>query len=453
MEITLINHACVKIRTNNVGVLCDPWIDGSVFNDGWRLLIATPLSVDHIMEGVSHIWISHEHPDHFSPKFLAAIAGTYAKEVPILFQKTHDGRVASFCRSRGFTVHELTDGEATELGNGVRARIGKADFYDSWLLLEDRNTRVLNLNDCPLRSRRALGRLRARVGEPDVLLTQFSYAAWKGGRLNKHFRIAAAVEKLETVATQIAVLRPKSVIPFASLAYFSSVENAYLNDAVNTPASAAKAIANAGSTPVVLFPGDQWQVGETHLNDYALERFAAVYASRDSFPQSSQPTSVTALQLQAKFEAYQKRVFAKNSRWLMVVLRRLPVSGAFRPVRIRLTDLDLLCSVSVVDGMVSLPAGPSEVEMHSTSLAFIFDQDFGFDTLTVNGRFEATSDGFVKLVRAFSIGSLNAMGLSLSWRLAGNPRVVWILVRRLASVLARLAAPEEGLDSRSEHVG
>jgi len=147
MQITLINHACVKIAIGDVAVLCDPWIDGPVFNFGWDLLIKTPMDIDAIMAGVTHIWISHEHPDHFSPKFLDEIARQYAGRVPILFQETRDRRVKTFCESRGFTVIELPDRVRRPLG-GIEVMCGTSEFYDSWLYLSDGNSRVLNLNDC-----------------------------------------------------------------------------------------------------------------------------------------------------------------------------------------------------------------------------------------------------------------------------------------------------------------
>ncbi len=68
------------------------------------------------------------------------------------------------------------------------------------------------------------------IGPVDVLLTQFSYAAWKGGRDNKALRQAAAREKLVTVRRQIECLQPKFVIPFASFIYFSHADNFYLNN-------------------------------------------------------------------------------------------------------------------------------------------------------------------------------------------------------------------------------
>ena len=62
--------------------------------------------------------------------------------------------------------------------------------------------------------------------------------------------------------------------------------------------------------------------------------------------------------------------------------------------------------------------------MHSESLAFIFKNDFGYDTLTVNGCFEASKDGFIKATRSFAIGSLNSMGLKLNYKLIFNYNLI-----------------------------
>src|SRR4030095_16437422 len=96
------------------------------------------------------------------------------------------------------------------------------------------------------------------TGPIDLLLTQFSYAAWKGGRANAHFRQLAAARKLETMAAQIHALAPRHVLPFASLVDFSNEENSSLNDHITRPADAAAAIAAAGAEPAILFPGDTW---------------------------------------------------------------------------------------------------------------------------------------------------------------------------------------------------
>ena len=446
MRLTLINHACCKVETGGLGFLFDPWTEGSAFNAGWDLLIPTAMSFDEIMRGVSFIWISHEHPDHFSPAFLIRVAKAYGSTVTVLFQTTHDRRVANFCRSQGLAVQELADGVPTQLGATVTVTCGAYYFYDSWLYLTDGSQSLLNLNDCPARTAQDIRRIGRLAPEPTVLLSQFSYAAWKGGRDNRAFRAAAAAQKLETLAAQIRNLRPRFTLPFASLIYFSNEENSYLNDAVNTPRKAADAIAAAGATPVVLYPGDAWQVGDAPAgNDVALARYDRRYGELRLLPRRGAGASVSLEELRPAFAAYRDRVFARNSRWLIVLLSRLKPLGVFQPVRVRLSDLDCVVVVSVVSGLSDAPKQDraADVAMHSSSLLFLFKNEFGFDTLTVNGRFEAGADGFSRMMRSFAIGSLNALGLSLSWRLTLSLRLVLILVRHLLGVLARLRKPEE----------
>ena len=111
--------------------------------------------------------------------------------------------------------------------------------------------------------------------------------------------------------------------------------------------------------------------------------------------------------------------------------------GAFHPVVIRLTDLGTTVSVSIVDGFAVAPDA-EDVAMHSSSLSFLFNNPFGFDTLTVNGRFETSPDGFGKMTKSLAIGSLNAMGLAVSPRLVMNLRVILMLLRRLTLVVRNM---------------
>jgi hypothetical protein len=101
----------------------------------------------------------------------------------------------------------------------------------------------------------------------------------------------------------------------------------------------------------------------------------------------------------------------------------------------------------VVDGFAAAPDAPEDVAMHSGSLSFLFNNPFGFDTLTVNGRFEATPEGFGKMTKSLAIGSLNAMGLAVSPKLVMNFKVVLMLLRRLAAVVRNMAAGNRAAES------
>ena len=76
--------------------------------------------------------------------------------------------------------------------------------------------------------------------------------------------------------------------------------------------------------------------------------------------------------------------------------------------------------------------------MHSESLQFIFKNDFGFDTLTVNGCFESTKEGFIKSTKSFALGTLNSMGLKLNILLIFNIKLIFFFLDLLKKVVKKL---------------
>jgi UDP-MurNAc hydroxylase len=271
-----------------------------------------------------------------------------------------------------------------------------------------------------------------------LMLSQFSYAAWKGGKDDRVFREEAAKKKRDTLTVQTRILKPCYTLPFASFIYFSNVENAYLNDAMNTPRTAAETLTAAGTIPVVLYPGEEWEIGAPHDNAPALARYDERLAELPHLPLRGPGESVSLEPLQEAFAAYRARMMAQNSRLLIALLRKLPFLGTFQPITIRLTDLDMLISFSLLDGIAVLPCGTADVAMHSSSLLFLLKNDFGYDTLTVNGRFTCSTEGFAKMTRALGIGSLNTMGIRIAPSLVFNLRVLMILLGKLRQVMTRM---------------
>ena len=98
--IQFVNHASVIINYDEISILSDPWYNGSVFHNGWRLIHEMDENeTANIVEKITHIYISHEHPDHFQPTFfLGKKIQKIIKEkkIKILFQKTKDKRVLNF---------------------------------------------------------------------------------------------------------------------------------------------------------------------------------------------------------------------------------------------------------------------------------------------------------------------------------------------------------------------
>ena len=72
MKIIWVNHASFIFEHSNIRLICDPWLSGTAFNEGWHLLAETKFKLKDFSQ-ITHIWISHEHPDHFSPATLKKI--------------------------------------------------------------------------------------------------------------------------------------------------------------------------------------------------------------------------------------------------------------------------------------------------------------------------------------------------------------------------------------------
>jgi UDP-MurNAc hydroxylase len=441
MLIELVNHACVKIKLSAGALLCDPWLSGSAFNDGWELLVPTPLEASSILAGVGYIWLSHEHPDHFSPRFLDAIAPKQAAAITVMHHERASRGLKEYLRQRHFRTLEMAEDRPYRLPGGIIAVCGSVGWYDHWLYLCDGNRSLLNLNDCALTDRQAARRLAAWTGVPDLLLSQFSYAAWPGPRTDRAARLRAADYKLAGLAAQIAGIRPAFVIPFASLVYFAHEENGHLNDCINSPRRAAQTIAGAGATPVVLYPGQRWEVGVAHDNRAALQAYDEVYGRRLELPLHRPAQSVSLTELARSAEDYRARLLARNSARAMRWVGKLPLLEALSPLRVRLHDLKDDVMVSPLHGLQPVATGPApDVTMHSSSLAYLLAHDFGYDTLLVNGRFDADWRGFARMAKSLGLDVLNASGWQLGAASLMHPGGLAALWRGLKALRPGAAA-------------
>ena len=88
-KIEFVNHASYIIEHGGIRLITDPWIEGTAFNEGWSLIEPTHLQYTDFKD-ITHIWFSHEHPDHFSPPNLKSIPEELRKNITVLFQYTKD---------------------------------------------------------------------------------------------------------------------------------------------------------------------------------------------------------------------------------------------------------------------------------------------------------------------------------------------------------------------------
>ena len=415
VAIEFVNHASFILEFGGVRVINDPWLFGSAFNDGWRLLRDYPFDLERFSE-IDYIWISHEHPDHFSPLVLNSIPENIREGVTVLFQKTIDRKVVDFCSSIGFNTRELIHNEPVTLGDRFSVVCGTVPMYDSWIMYDCDGLKVLNINDCIVDGDARAEDIQRLVGSVDLLFTQFSYAGWKGNPEDTALRRTSAASKLEAMKKQIEVFKPEWTVPFASFAYFSHEENRHSNDCVNRPQDAVRAIKGTGSKAVVMYPGDEWTVATEWDNGPALTRYEHDYDL--SGKKFSDSPGVTDSELIDAANSYIDRIGSRNNRLILKLLKWIPLMGLLRPLDIFVYDLRSTYAFSLQRGLTKRQDdGQYDIKLHSSSLCYLLRFEWGLDTLVINGRFEADMKGFAKMKKTFTLGPLNNTGRGVRFRL------------------------------------
>ncbi len=441
MNIEFVNHSSFLAATGAVRLLCDPWLDGTAFNDGWALLSPTAFGADRFRD-VTHIWFSHEHPDHFSPVTLRQIAPEHRAQITILYQTTSDGKVAKFCRGAGFKdVLELTPDRWYDLAPGVSVRCEAWTAGDSWLAMRAPGATLLNLNDCAIYLPEEVAAIREKVGPVDLLATQFSISAWDGNPEERGRLEAGARAMLDRMVVHANGTSARWVLPFASFVWFCHEENFYLNAFHNRVDQAADQLRmRTSSEPIVLYPGERWEIGAAHDSAPAIRRYARDYdslATRERIRSARVPVDELvaagneycarlqkesdSLRLRLRFARQElRRRLAASTRigdriQALATLLVLGVPEAF----VYLDDLQQAFRFTVFHGLrpAQRRREDCDLAMGSDSLRYAFQQLWGGESLQVNGRFrELRPDGRFALFGYFWLAAGRNRGERMSWR-------------------------------------
>jgi hypothetical protein len=409
--LTFINHACFTVQNESALLLVDPWLEGPAFNNGWSLLDQSTSNTAMVVQLERsrlpvYIWYSHEHPDHFSVSFVKKLKENFQGKVTFLFRHTLDKRLLGFLRRNEFDVIECAAGVPVALGHDMRITVFPHSDGDSWCLINCGGRTILNLNDCVLASAddcKAVRRQAERIAPGiDFLFTQFGYANWVGNPDQPALRKSAAHEKIDRIALQIAHLKPRVVVPFASFVYFSHPENAYHNAEQNTPQAIIKAPQLASAAHMIRFmqPGgiidlddDATSLGPA--SERAVAHWTALEGHGALLPAQA---PVLLADIEAAFEKYRETVSAG----LLGLPGLLELAGRIRPLAINLMDLQQTVQVSYRNGLKVLdPGAPVHISMASSNVIFIFKNEYGCNTTQVNGRFRSANPAALLLFSQF----------------------------------------------------
>ena len=427
MKIHFVGHACIVAECADTSILMDPWLFGKIFNDSWSAL-PQPKFDPAMLDKVDYIWLSHEHPDHCHFPSLDSFPPAFKARVTVLFQDRDSAKVFGALRKIGYQrFKRLPHRQVVPLSDrpdATKVYCYHAGLMDSALSVLGQSQVIFNANDARISIGECRGILND-VGHVDVLLSQFSLAAYAGFEPHEKYLPQRAKEILENVSSVHRALDAKVTIPFASFMYFSSLDNKYMNNFVNSARDASDHLTRHGQHAAVLYPGDTYEVGAAHDSSQALGQFDHLPALDDRTYDPIQSRTMAEI-----VSAYDNLAAQMREKYSMLLLRLL------RPVTISIPDLEATVSFRLATG--SLEAIDSstrpDLAINSQPLWFGFKFPFGMQTLGVSARF--------KLLRNFNnwkfhriLFSLNNGGVYLRPKYLLTPEMLGYFRSRLGGGL------------------
>jgi len=240
MRVYNVASATVVLETKSAKILVDPWLVDGEYYGSWHHY--PPLELDaKLLESITHIYISHIHPDHLSVRSLELLD----RKIPVLIHSYDSKFLKANIERIGFDVVELPNGESYYFTEDEYLTIYAADNcnpelcskflgcahvetkyqstqIDSLMLLTEGNKTVLNLNDCPIDlTRSVLPVINKKFGQIDFLLVGYCGA----GPFPQCFQLseyemkvageAKSMQFLNQALEYIELIKPKYFMPFA----------------------------------------------------------------------------------------------------------------------------------------------------------------------------------------------------------------------------------------------
>jgi UDP-MurNAc hydroxylase len=427
MKIHFVGHACIVVECADTSIIMDPWLFGKIFNDSLSLL-PEPKFDPAMLDKVDYLWLSHEHPDHCHFPTLDSFPAAFKARVTIIFQDRDYAKVFGAMRKLGYQRFKRLPHRVvvplSDKPDATKVYCYHAGLMDSAMAVLGQRQVIFNANDARISVGECKGILN-EVGHVDVLLNQFSLAAYAGFEPHEKYLPQRAKQIIENVSIVHRALDAKVTIPFASFMYFSSLDNKYINYFVNSARDAASYLTRHGQRAAVLYPGDSYEVGVEHDSSDALTRF-------DQLPSVDERKydpieSKTMAEIVAAYDSLAANMREKYSMLLLQMLR---------PVTIRIPDLDKTVVFRLSKGSLEEIDNASEPDLviNSQPLWFGFKFPFGIQTLGVSARF--------RLLRNFNnwkfhriLFSLNNGGIYLRPKYLLTPEMLGYIRTRLGGGL------------------
>lgn len=420
MKLTMVGHSSIIISDDDRGfsILCDPWLTGRVFNNGWALSPEPALPAE-TLDRVTHLFISHEHPDHFNFPTLKGLPESFKRRVQVVFQENASTKIPEALFRLGFArIKLLGHLEELKLAADASLYIFQHKHLDSALLVKTADSFVVNANDAELTPEICAG-LRKQFGKCDVLASQFSIAGSQGVESILEIEARGVVGKL---ILQAQKLEAATVVPFASFVYFCMPDNWHMNRYSNSVLDVKRALCARGIDCRLVFPGRTLEIGRGQPHGVDDEHEYRRYYEADAPHRFELEAPVGTPQLTSAIETMLRHWAERYPRWLLQKIGT---------VKVRVLDLDESFVIDVPNcKAVGASAGDELLFINSQPLHFAFSQPFGIQTLGVSGRYSLSAlSKQWKLLRIVS--SLYNAEIYLQWKdLFSRQFVRWVWSRK-----------------------
>jgi len=393
LKIEMLNHASVIIDIGGLSLLCDPWLTGTCFRNGWGLRYGHPEVLEKVGRA-THLWISHFHSDHFHPATLKVVAEKNPNICVIKNESLHFSMRPTL-QKLGFTRFlSLEERTPLNLSDEVSVTRYPSTGIDNMLAIKSKRYTVLNYNDCNL-PRRALSKIVSRIGPVDVFFCNFNHG-------HKIFDVESPeeIKRLfrENFWRTVQTVNPRWVIPFASHHYYRSRYSMNQNPSLLS-------IDELGREQTHLIPATPGSVVQ-FSGDNTLPQLERKESIQNPFEEKNYGPSIEwriLLEFAAQYRDRIRRQFLGLTFWIP-------------ELRIWVEDLKHMLIFSVSKGVFASKEtfNKADIVSHSTSLADLFARPFGADQFIVSADFGVVSKR-TEAIRRF-IFSIDLMDHHLDFR-------------------------------------
>ena len=148
MKFSILSHAGMLVESEKKSVLLDPWLIGSTY---WRSWWNYPSPPKKLIKNLKpdYIYITHLHWDHFHGPSLQNL---FNNDQKFIVPKFHTKRMVEDLKYLGFeNIYEIEHGEHFKISDSFSiASFQVGLIADSTCVLYDKDTTLLNMNDCKL---------------------------------------------------------------------------------------------------------------------------------------------------------------------------------------------------------------------------------------------------------------------------------------------------------------